>query len=95
MDKTKERKIMRKDVAKRVNIARTNPPYFIYKWCGGWDSNPRRPESEDLKSSPLSKGAHGHLFRPGSGTPATATKEIHRSCLSFLHILNAVYVRCC
>ncbi len=54
MDKPKERKIMRKDVAKRVNIARTNPPYFIYKWCGGWDSNPRRPESEDLKSSPLS-----------------------------------------
>jgi post-segregation antitoxin (ccd killing protein) len=23
-------------------------------WCGGWDSNPRRPSPEDLKSSPLS-----------------------------------------
>ena len=23
-------------------------------WCGGWDLNPRRPEPEDLKSSPLS-----------------------------------------
>jgi len=22
--------------------------------CGGWDSNPRRPTPEDLKSSPLS-----------------------------------------
>ena len=22
--------------------------------CGGWDSNPRRPSPEDLKSSPLS-----------------------------------------
>jgi len=41
-------------------------------WCGGWDSNPRRPSPEDLKSSPLSWGFGPFFspFRPGSGTPA-------------------------
>ena len=25
------------------------------RWCGGWDSNPRRPSPPDLKSGPSSR----------------------------------------
>jgi hypothetical protein len=32
----------------------TNKPKLSLNECGGWDSNPRRPSPEDLKSSPLS-----------------------------------------
>jgi len=31
-----------------------NNPELGFNRCGGWDSNPRRPSPEDLKSSPLS-----------------------------------------
>jgi hypothetical protein len=50
--------LRRENKIKRLNlmsdIARTNPQYFIYKWCRGWDLNPRRPAPEDLKSSSIS-----------------------------------------
>ena len=37
-------------------------------WCGGRDSNPRRPTPRDLKSRPSGRDL---ALCPGSGTPAS------------------------
>ena len=58
------------------------------KWCGGWDSNPRRSTPQEPQSCPFSRNKISTFLRPCSGTPAV--RDNHLVLLLLLNFINSI-----